>query len=57
LKKITFYNEDEVIQYRLKMRRQGYVTILIHPEGKYEVIVAEEAPEWKRKPTEGETFE
>ena len=50
LKKITFYDEDEAIQYRLKMRRQGYVTKMIHPEGKYEVIVAGDAPESRVSP-------
>jgi len=54
VKKITFYDKDEAIEYRLKMRRLGYVTKMIQPEGKYEVIVAGEAPEWKTKPAEGE---
>jgi hypothetical protein len=57
LKRITFYDEDEAIQYQLKMRRQGYLTKMIHPEGKYEVIMAREGPESEKKPTEGETFE
>jgi hypothetical protein len=47
VKKITFYDKTEAIQYQLNMRRLGYVTKMIHPEGKYEVIVAGEAPEWK----------
>lgn len=56
MKKITFFDKDEAIEYQLKMRRLGYVAKMIHPEGKYEVIVAGEAPEWKTKPAEGETL-
>jgi hypothetical protein len=44
VKKITFYDRSEAIQYQVEMRRLGYVTKMIHPEGKYEVIVAGEAP-------------
>ena len=44
VKKITFYDVTDAIQYRLEMTRLGYVTKMIHPEGKYEVIVAGEAP-------------
>ena len=47
MKKITFYDKTEAIQYQLNMRQLGYVTKMIHPEGKYEVIVAGGAPEWK----------
>ena len=57
VKKITFYDKAEAIQYQLKMRRLGYVTKMLHPEGKYEVIVAGEASEWDKKPGEGESFE
>jgi hypothetical protein len=44
VKKITFYDRTEAIQYRLNMIRLGYVTKMINREGKYEVIVAGEAP-------------
>lgn len=44
VKKITFYDKTEAIQYQLKMRQLGYVTKMIHPEGKYEVIVAGDVP-------------
>jgi len=50
VKKITFYDKAEAIEYQLKMRRLGYITKMLHPEGKYEVIVAGEASEYK-KPT------
>ena len=50
VKKITFYDKTEAIQYQLNMRQLGYITKMIHPEGKYEVIVAGEAPE-RRNPT------
>lgn len=50
VKKITFYDKAEAIQYQLKMRQLGYVTKMLHPEGKYEVIVAGEASEWDKKP-------
>jgi hypothetical protein len=43
LRKITFYDETEAIQYQLKMRQLGYMAKMIHPEGKYEVVVAGEA--------------
>jgi hypothetical protein len=56
VKKITFYDKAEAIQYQLEMRRLGYVTKMLRPEGKYEVIVAGEASESK-KPTERESFE
>lgn len=56
VKKITFYDKDEAIEYRLKMRRLGYVTKMIQPEGKYEVIVAGEALDWKTRPAEEKTF-
>jgi hypothetical protein len=57
VKKIIFYDKTEAIQYQLKMRRQGYAAKMIHPQGKYEVVVAGEAPEWDKKPTQAETFE
>jgi hypothetical protein len=44
VKKITFYDKTEAIQYQLKMRQLGYITKMIHPEGKYEVIVAGDVP-------------
>jgi len=44
VKKITFYDITDAIQYRVHMTRLGYVTKMLHPEGKYEVIVAGEAP-------------
>jgi len=44
VKKITFYDKTEAMQYQLKMRQLGYVTKMLHPEGKYEVIMAGEAP-------------
>jgi hypothetical protein len=47
VKKITFYDKDEAIAYQLQKRQEGYVTKIIHSEGKYEVIMAGEAPEWK----------
>ena len=56
MKKITFYDKGEAIEYRLKMRRLGYVTKMIQPEGKYEVIVAGEALDWKTRPAEEKTF-
>jgi len=49
VKKIVFYDKDEAIRYQVEMRRQGYVTKIIHPGDKYEVIVAGEAPEWKQR--------
>jgi hypothetical protein len=56
VKKITFFNRDDAIEYRMKMRQLGYVTKILQPEGKYEVIVAGGTPEWKTGPVEGETF-
>lgn len=56
MKKVTFFDKDEAIEYRMRMRRLGYVTRILHPEGKYEVIVAGETPQWKAEPAEGETF-
>jgi len=56
VKKITFYDRDEAIRYQVEMRRLGYVTKMIHPEGKYEVILGGEALEWEKKPVDGETF-
>jgi hypothetical protein len=44
VKKITFYDRTEAIQYQLKMRQLGYITKMIQPQGKYEVIVAGQAP-------------
>jgi hypothetical protein len=44
VKKITFYDKTEAIQYQLKMRQFGYIAKMIQPEGKYEVIVAGHAP-------------
>jgi hypothetical protein len=44
VKKITFYDRTDAIRYQVEMRRLGYITKMIHPEGKYEVIVAGEAP-------------
>jgi hypothetical protein len=44
VKKITFYDKTEAIQYQLKMRQLGYVIKMIQREGKYEVIVAVESP-------------
>jgi len=49
VKKITFYDRTEAILYQEKMRRLGYIAKMVHPEGKYEVIVAGEAPEWKQR--------
>jgi len=49
VKKITFYDKTEAILYQEKMRRLGYLAKMIHPEGKYEVIVAGEVPEWKQR--------
>ncbi len=51
VKRITFYDKAEAIQYQVKMRGLGYVTKMLHPEGKYEVIVAGEASEGDKKPT------
>jgi hypothetical protein len=56
VKKITFYDKDEAIQYQLKMRQMGYIVKMIHPEGKYEVVVAGEVPEWKTRPSGGQSF-
>jgi hypothetical protein len=56
VKTVTFYDKDDAIQYRLRMRLQGYVTKIIHPEGKYEVIVAGEDTEAK-EPAEWSSFE
>jgi len=56
VKKITFYDKDEAIQYQLKMRREGYITKMLRPEGKYEVIVAGEVAE-ANKPTDWGNFE
>lgn len=50
LRKVTFYDETEAIQYQLKMRQLGYTAKMIRPEGKYEVIVAGEAPVWRVSP-------
>ncbi len=47
VKKITFYDETEAIQYQVKMRQLGYIAKMTHREGRYEVIVAGEAPEWR----------
>jgi len=44
VKKITFYDRTDAIQYRVEMIRLGYITKMIHREGKYEVIVAGETP-------------
>ena len=49
VKKITFYDKDEAIQYQLKMRRQGYVAKMIESRSKYEVVVAGEVPEWRQR--------
>jgi hypothetical protein len=51
VKKITFYDKDEAIQYQLKMRWRGYLAKMIRREDRYEVIMAGEAPEWQN-PTE-----
>jgi hypothetical protein len=56
VKKITFFNRDDAIEYRMRMRQLGYVTKILQPEGKYEVVVAGETPEWKMRPAEGDTF-
>ena len=56
VKKITFFNRDDAIEYRMRMRQMGYVTKILQPEGKYEVVVAGETPEWKMRPAEGDTF-
>ncbi len=56
VKKITFFDKDEAIEYRLKMKRLGYITKVLHPEGKYEVIVAGETLDWKTKPAGEGTF-
>ena len=56
VKKIIFFNRDDAIEYRMRMRQLGYVTKILQPEGKYEVVVAGETPEWKTTPAEGETF-
>ena len=45
VKKITFYDKDEAIQYQLKMRQLGYIAKMIHREDTYEVIVAGDASE------------
>lgn len=55
VKKITFFNRDDAIEYRMRMRQMGYVTKILQPEGKYEVVVAGETPEWKMRPAEGDT--
>jgi len=49
VKKITFYDRAEAIQYQVETRRLGYLAEMIHREGKYEVIVAGEALEWKQR--------
>ena len=56
VKKVTLFNRDDAIEYRMRMRQLGYVTRILQPEGKYEVVVAGETPEWKMRPAEGETF-
>jgi hypothetical protein len=47
VKKITFYDKNEAIQYQIKMRKQGYLAKMIRASGKYEVIVAGETPDWE----------
>jgi len=49
MKKITFYDKDEAIQYQLKMKQTGYIAKMIESRGKYEVIVAGEVPEWRQR--------
>jgi hypothetical protein len=49
VKKVTFYDKTEAIQYQLKMRALGYVTKMIPREGKYEVVMAGESPEWRQR--------
>ena len=56
VKKITFFNRDDAIEYRMRMRQLGYVTKILQPEGKYEVVVAGEVPEWKTRPSGGQSF-
>lgn len=49
VKKITFYDADEAIEYQLKMRRQGYIAKMIQLRGRYEVVVAGGVPEWRQR--------
>ena len=56
VKKITFYDRTDAIQYQVEMRRLGYITKMIQRESKYEVIVAGEALDWKTRPAEEKTF-
>ena len=49
VKKITFYDRTEAILYQEKMRQLGYFAKMIHREGKYELIVAGEVPEWRQR--------
>jgi len=48
VKKITFYDKDEAIQYQIRMRQEGRQAKIIRGPGKYEVIVTGDAPEWER---------
>jgi hypothetical protein len=50
VKKITFYDKTEAIQYQLKMRGLGYMAKIIPRQDKYEVIMAEDAPDQEDKP-------
>lgn len=50
VKKITFYDKTEAIQYQLKMRGLGYIAKIIPRQDKYEVIVAEDAPDQENEP-------
>jgi hypothetical protein len=52
VKKITFYDKTEAIQYQLKMRGLGYIAKIIPRQDTYEVIVAEDAPDQERKPAD-----
>jgi hypothetical protein len=47
VQKITFFDKDEAIRYQVKMRQEGHITKMIRAQGKYEVIVTQDAPEWE----------
>ena len=50
VKKITFYDKTEAIQYQLKMRGLGHIAKIIPRQDKYEVIVGGEGPDQENEP-------
>ena len=47
MKKITFYDKDEAIQYQIRMRQEGRQAKILRRPGKYEVVVTGDSPEWE----------